>query len=207
MALRLPLADAALLGRLAADWNDAAQRSGPDLVCHEGCTDCCIGPFPITSLDALRLRAGLEELRRRAPERARAIAERADRAAAEMTPVFPGDAATGQLDEDGDEDAEERFCGSFAALPCPALHPETGACELYAFRPVSCRTFGPPVLLNERPLPPCHLCFQGAAPERIEACRVAPDPEGIEDRLLDEIEGDGAPRAHTLIAFALRRGQ
>ncbi|MGB9605252.1 MAG: hypothetical protein ACPL88_05150, partial [Bryobacteraceae bacterium] len=47
-------------------------------------------------------------------------------------------------------------------------------------------------------LPPCGLCFHGATPEQIEACRVAVDPEGLEDALLEEL-GEG----ETLIAFAL----
>ena len=27
-------------------------------------------------------------------------------------------------------------------VPCPALDPETGGCDLYAARPITCRTFG-----------------------------------------------------------------
>ena len=37
---------------------ESARRSGEWLVCKLGCTECCIGPFPITQLDAVRLREG-----------------------------------------------------------------------------------------------------------------------------------------------------
>ena len=41
---------------------EATRRSGRWLVCRPGCTQCCIGAFPINQLDALRLRRGLAEL-------------------------------------------------------------------------------------------------------------------------------------------------
>jgi hypothetical protein len=34
---------------------EAARRSGEWLVCRPGCTQCCIGVFPINQLDASRL--------------------------------------------------------------------------------------------------------------------------------------------------------
>jgi hypothetical protein len=38
---------------------DAYQRGGPHLVCKPGCSQCCIGVFPIAHEDAARLRLGL----------------------------------------------------------------------------------------------------------------------------------------------------
>ena len=40
----------------------AYQRGGPHLVCHPGCSQCCIGVFPIAHEDAHRLREGLTAL-------------------------------------------------------------------------------------------------------------------------------------------------
>jgi hypothetical protein len=48
-------------------------------------------------------------------------------------------------------------------------------------------------------LPPCRLCFQGAAPDEIEACRVEPDLHGVEDRLVRRFGAED----ETLIAFAV----
>ena len=49
--------------------------------------------------------------------------------------------------------------------PCPVLDPETGNCELYESRPMTCRVFGPPVR-SEDGLGVCELCFQGAYGKR-----------------------------------------
>src|SRR5882757_11327952 len=85
----------------------ATRRSGEWLVCRPGCTQCCIGVFPINQLDALRLRRGFKDLERSAPERAAAVQARARDAVARLAGEFPGDPITGILGE-GDE-AEPRF--------------------------------------------------------------------------------------------------
>lgn len=188
--------DRALLEAIDRTMADAATRAGPALACRLGCTACCIGPFAITALDALRLQAGLRALRAVAPERAQAVVARAKAAVAQMRAEFPGDAATGILDED--EAAEERFARRFVALPCPALDPATGGCELYAHRPLTCRTFGPPLWIGTEPVPPCHQCFVDAPAAAVERCRVAPDPDDQEGRLLRQL-----PAGETVVAWAL----
>lgn len=175
---------------------EAAALAGPRLACRPGCTECCHGPFPINALDVRRLRAGLDLLSQRDPERAAAVVERAERLLPVLRSGFPGDPGTGVLD-DGDE-ADEYFA-RHAGLPCPALDPGTGCCDLYEHRPLSCRTFGPPVRIGLSDLPPCRLCFMGASPEEIDACRVEPDPHGVEDRLVRRLGAE----EETLIAFAL----
>lgn len=188
--------DRELLARLAEALERASRRAGSHLACRPGCIECCLGPFPITMLDAWRLQRALQELAARDPARAEAIRRRAERAATRMRPDFPGDPQSGVLS--GDAEAQDEFFERHAALPCPALDPATGLCELYPARPISCRTFGLPVRIGDEDLPPCRLCFRGATAAEIEACRVVVDPEGLEDRLLDEV-GD----AETVIAFAL----
>jgi Fe-S-cluster containining protein len=183
-------------GALAEANRLAATPQGSWLACRPGCTDCCHGPFPINRLDALRLRRGLAELAARAPERARALADRAEAQLPLLRQDFPGDARTGVLSDD--DQAADPFFTRHGDLPCPVLDPDTGRCELYAYRPLTCRTFGPPVRIGEADLPPCRLCFQGASKETVDACRVEPDPHGLEDRLLARL-GD----EETLIAFAV----
>ncbi|MCS7314307.1 MAG: YkgJ family cysteine cluster protein [Bryobacterales bacterium] len=189
-------ADRELLVRLDGALELAARRAGSHLACRPGCIECCIGPFPITALDAWRLRRAFGELEARDPSRAEAIRRRAEMAAALMRADFPGDPQTGILA--GEAEAAERFFERHAALPCPLLDPATGLCELYEARPLSCRTFGLPVRIGSEDLPPCRLCFRQASAAEIEACRVVIDPEGIEDRLLAEAED-----AESVIAFAL----
>lgn len=194
---RVP-SDRRLLEVVGEAMAEAAARAGGHLACRPGCTECCHGPFPINELDARRLRQGLAELAAREPERARAVAERVQAQIPLLSEGFPGDPGTGVL-ADEDEAAEGDYFDRHGALPCPVLDPETGRCDLYTHRPLTCRMFGPPVRIGESDLPPCRLCFQDASPETVEGCRVEPDPHGIEDRLLSRLGEDG----ETLVAFAL----
>jgi len=189
---RRPVDDARLLRVIDACWADAVSRAGEWLACRPGCTPCCIGPFPVTSLDAKRLRRGWQELARRDAERAERVLERARRDVAALRSGFPGDPERGVLDDD--ESHLESFLARHPERACPVLDPESGRCDLYAHRPVVCRTFGPPTRIGGESLPPCRLCFRGASDEEIERCRVEPDAEGLEDRLVRE-------DADTLIAF------
>jgi Fe-S-cluster containining protein len=179
---------------------DVTSKSGAWLVCQPGCTQCCIGPFAINQLDALRLRRGLDDLEKRAPERADGVRERALDAVSRLGPEFPGDAATGLLDEG--EDAARRFVDFANDEPCPALDPETGNCELYEWRPMTCRIFGPPIR-SEDGLGVCELCFQGASDEEIAACELKADPNDLESALLAELEKKTGQRGNTIIAFCL----
>lgn len=179
---------------------DVTRRSGEWLVCRLGCTQCCIGPFAINQLDAFRLRRGLADLAKRDPERAARVRERAREAVARLAPEFPGDPVSGMLDEG--EEAEHRFADFANDEPCPALDPETGACELYESRPMTCRVFGPPVR-SEDGLGVCELCFQGASEKEIAACEMKADPDDLESALLSELEKNTGVRGNTIIAFCL----
>jgi Fe-S-cluster containining protein len=197
-----PAADRKLIQIVDAALTDAARRSGPWLVCRPGCTQCCIGVFPINQLDVRRLRDGLAELAVRAPERATRVRERARDVVTRLAPEFPGDPATGILD--AGEIAERKFAEFANDEPCPALDPETGNCELYESRPMTCRTFGPPVR-SEDGLGVCELCFHGASDKEIAACEMIPDPDDLESTLLSKQEKATGVQGETIIAFALAR--
>ena len=113
---------------------------------------------------------------------------------------FPGDPISGVLHEG--EDAERKFAEFANDEPCPVLDPETGLCELYESRPMTCRVFGPPVR-SEDGLGVCELCFQGASDKEIAACEMKPDPDDLESRLLAELEKNTGKRGNTIIAFCL----
>ena len=169
---------------------DAVRKSGAWVVCKPGCTPCCMGPFPITPLDALRLRDGLRNLHLRDAARAARVVERASESAARLARQFPLDTLGRVLDEESDA-AEDQ--------PCPALDPATGLCDLYDARPITCRTFGPAVHWGSGAVGACELCYAGATDEQIAQCRVEIDPGGLEAQLLDEMD----ERGQTIVAFAL----
>jgi Fe-S-cluster containining protein len=172
--------DESLVRIVDAAMAEAARKSGHWLVCRPGCSDCCKGPFPITQLDARRLREGLAELERSDRQRAARVRERARQAV--------GDAAA-------DDD------------PCPALDPSTGTCDLYAARPITCRIFGPPVRWGSDAVGLCELCFHGASDEEIAACGVEVDPRGLESQLSSELEESTGVCGETSVALALVAAQ
>lgn len=194
-------ADGGLLRVLDADWEAVRARAGAHLACRRGCSDCCHGPFPITRLDALRLRVGLERLARRDPDRAAAIRRRAEAAVERLHEGFVGDADTGRLD--GDERRLDAFLARHATLPCPALDPDDGACTLHDARPVACRVYGPPTRFGDERSPPCDLCFVDADPATVEACRWEPDVGGIEEWILERLGVRAGEEWETLIAHVL----
>jgi Fe-S-cluster containining protein len=179
---------------------DAKRRSGDWLACRPACTQCCIGVFAINQLDALRLRQGLERLESTAPERASAVRSRARDAVQRLSKDFPGDVKTGVLGKSAQ--ARQRFEEFANDEACPALDPQTGLCELYESRPMTCRIFGPPVR-SEDGLGVCELCFQNATDEQIAACEMVPDADDLESRLVREAEKHNGRRGDTIIAFAL----
>ncbi len=203
---RLPAGDGALLQIVDVALADTARRSGEWLACRPGCTQCCIGVFAIHQLDALRLQHGLAKLEKLDPERARRIRSRAQDSIERLASQFPGDVKTGALDaevfEPGSK-AEERFAKFANDEPCPVLDPETGLCELYDARPMTCRTFGPPVR-SEGGLGVCELCFHGATDEQIAACEMVADPDDLEEKLLTQVEKARGKGRQTIIAFAVK---
>jgi Fe-S-cluster containining protein len=198
----LPSRDRELVQITDAALADATRRSGHWLVCRNGCTQCCIGAFAINQLDAARLRNGLAQLEADNPQRAARVRERARQSVARIAAGFPGDPVTGLLAED--QHSEDRFLDFANDEPCPALDPESGACDLYASRPLTCRVFGPPVRSGpEGGLGVCELCFQGATPEEIAACEMQVDPDNLEPELLQELEKTNGARGKTIVAFCL----
>ena len=207
MRTSLPAADQKLVQIVDAALAETARKSGDWLVCRKGCTQCCFGPFAISQLDAVRLRQGLADLSKSDPRRAARVRKRAKQAVALLAPnfpggLFPGDPKTGILDED--EDAEARFADFANDEPCPALDPTTGTCDLYSARPMTCRTFGPPVRSGaEDALGVCELCYHGASDQQIAECEMVADPENLEEKLISEVEKKTGKRGNTIVAFCL----
>jgi Fe-S-cluster containining protein len=148
------------------------------------------------------LRKGLSDLKASDPQRAAQVRKRAKQAVARLAPEFPGDPRFGILDKD--ENAEARFEEFANDEPCPALDPATGACDLYSARPMTCRTFGPPVRSGEENgLGVCELCYRGATENQIAACEMVPDPDNLEEKLIAEAEKKSGKQGNTIVAFCL----
>jgi Fe-S-cluster containining protein len=188
----VPSSDADLIQIVDAAMAEAARRSGAWLACRPGCYQCCFGPFAITPLDAIRLRAGLAVLEASDRERAARVRQRARASVERMRRECPADPVGNALNHD--EAAEDE--------PCPALDPATGTCDLYDARPITCRTFGPAVRFAADSVAVCELCYQGASDAEITACEIAVDPENLQTELLRQLENAGQA-GETVVAFAL----
>jgi Fe-S-cluster containining protein len=196
--MQLPAGDSELVQIMDAALADAARRSGDRLACRVGCTQCCHGAFAINVLDAARLRAGVEALHESDSALACEIERRSKFWIGEHGKDFPGDLLTGLLGESDEE--RERFEEFANEAACPALDPATGRCDVYAWRPMTCRVFGPPVRMEGDALGCCELCFVGASEAEIAACEMTV-PREMESSLLDEL----GPAGETVVAFALLR--
>jgi len=184
--------DSRLIQIIDAALAEAVSKAGTWLKCRPGCYECCLGAFEISGLDAERLRRGLTALATRDAARAERVRIRAGDAAARLRARFPGDTAHRVLNEAADDDD-----------PCPVLDPATGTCDLYEWRPLACRTFGPAIRSGDA-VGTCELCFPGATEEEIASCAVALDPDEIEKPFLQELAGDRTGPA--VIALAIDIG-
>lgn len=204
MRTSLPAADQKLIQIVDAALAETTRKSGDWLVCRKGCTQCCHGPFAISQLDAWRLRKGLDELELSDAKRALRVRQRAQQAVKRLATTFPGNSESGILDED--EDSEAAFAEFANDEPCPALDPATGACDLYEARPMTCRTFGPPVRSGpEEALAVCELCYHGATEQQIADCEMTPDPDSLEAKLIAQTEKLSGKRGNTIVAFCLAK--
>jgi Fe-S-cluster containining protein len=141
----------------------------------------------------------MQKLRSENPALASELKRRAFTWIGEYGPAFPGDVGTGLIgDTESDRDRFEEYANEAA---CPALDPATGRCDVYEWRPMTCRVFGPPVRMGAGDaLGHCELCFNGATTDQVAACEMAM-PHDLEQQLIDQVPTKG----ETLVAFALIR--
>jgi Fe-S-cluster containining protein len=186
----LPILDAALA--------DTTARSGGWLACRPGCHACCVGVFAISQRDVVDLRAGIAAAE---PAVAARIRGRAVASWGRLSGTFPGDASSGVLfTEPEHEEAFEEFGNDEV---CPVLDPVAGTCEMYAARPVQCRTFGPPVRDADDHLTVCELCFVDAPAEEVARCEMDQSWRAAEEEAIEAVEGQTGVRGETVVAFVL----
>lgn len=191
-----PAGDSELVQIMDAALADATRRAGEWLACRPGCNQCCTGVFRISPLDAARLQVGLLELQQRDAALALALQRRIASSREDLSAGFPGDPITGLLSET--DDAKESFESFAEGATCPVLDPATGTCSLYSHRPMTCRTFGPPVWTGDGGYGVCELCFVGAPEAEVARAELhLPSPE-LEEELTQAVGCGG----DTIVAFA-----
>jgi Fe-S-cluster containining protein len=157
------------------------------------------------------LEQGLEQLEKTDPERADRVRRRAAASWGRLAPAFPGDPVTGRLLLDPNSGTSPPEPGpAFEAFgndePCPVLDPESGTCDLYAFRPHTCRIFGPPLAVPDG-YAVCELCFTEANAEAITAAALSEAAEATPETLDRAAVSEGTPPGLTIVSHLLHPGQ
>lgn len=132
---------AALLARVDAWFAGALAAYPDDITCHRGCSACCSGLFDITLPDAALLKSGFDLLPSSIREALTAQAQARIDALRKRRPEFVPPYLLDGLSEEGWLELLAEFDDS----PCLLLDPE-GLCLLYAYRPMTCRLHGLPLM-------------------------------------------------------------
>ena len=140
-----------------------------EITCHHGCSECCRGLFDITLLDALYLKHGFDQLP--ASVQSAVQVQAAGRLDA-LTRKWPDFIRPWTLNHIP-EAQWDAMMPENDETPCPLLS-EQGSCLVYAYRPMTCRLNGIPMidvsgeeLFDEW----CSLNFTGSNPIRFEDLR------------------------------------
>ena len=163
--MHFPARDAELVQIIDASLADAARRAGASSPAALAVRSAATAPSPSMRLTLRASAPACPHFATASPALAaddRAPRPRlARRASARIFPAIPQTGALGTSAAD-----QARFEDFANDAPCPALDPATGRCDVYAWRPMTCRVFGPPVRAagedGAEGLGHCELCFIGA---------------------------------------------
>jgi Uncharacterised protein family (UPF0153). len=147
-----------ILDRADAHFTKVVDEQGQNLMCRVGCTLCCHGLFEIGAADVSLIAEALDTL---PAARRKSLIERGEQIVSAT--------AHPDLREASPEEKEAFFSRTAEGVACPALD-EKGACGIYAWRPIVCRTFGLPLREGNRLLSEvCELNFNSATKGETEA--------------------------------------
>lgn len=109
------------------------ERFASEIVCKKGCADCCSAVFDVSFVEAANIACHFKKLDSTTQQE---ILGRAETALQEWRTLFAGQGDPAQ-----------------ARIRCPLLGPDN-ACVLYQARPINCRTYGVPTVIQGT----AHVC-------------------------------------------------
>lgn len=122
-------------------FSSVSSRFPEHVACVDGCSGCCRGLFDITIPDAALLQQGFTQL----SENVRAgILDKARKRLEKLQAIWPELAPPFILNLRPEQDWEELMPDE-DETPCPLLD-ENGRCLVYAYRPMTCRLHGLPLV-------------------------------------------------------------
>ncbi|ABB40566.1 protein of unknown function UPF0153 [Oleidesulfovibrio alaskensis G20] len=130
------------------------QEAHPECVtCEKGCSDCCYAVFDLSLVEAMYLNHRFGQKFSFGPERS-VIVERADETDRKLVKLK----RQAHRDVQNGRDAEEILQDmGRVRVRCPLLG-ETDGCELYEYRPITCRLYGIPTAIGGK----AHSCGKSA---------------------------------------------
>jgi Fe-S-cluster containining protein len=129
---------AALAARADASFQKLTADYGDLVRCKPGCADCCHAVFGLFPMEAVVVKERFDRLPRKERRAALQRAAKSDRDLRKLRERITGD-----------PDASPRDIRRLATerVRCPLLN-EDQACILYAHRPITCRVYGIPTLIQ-----------------------------------------------------------
>ncbi len=128
--------------RLAAGADQAFERMqrehGDQVRCKPHCTDCCYALFGLFMVEALYLRRHFEDLDRKQRRVALRLGDKAEQELKRLEAAGGGHDATSEMDT---------LSLARQRIRCPLLN-DHQECILYAYRPITCRVYGIPTLIQ-----------------------------------------------------------
>jgi Fe-S-cluster containining protein len=112
-----------------------------EIACRSGCSECCRGQFDITLLDACYLKSGFDRIDAVTRQ---AVLAKAGQRILSLQALWPEFTLPYILNYRPDEEWEE-LMPEEDETPCPLLGVD-GSCLVYAYRPMTCRLNGVPLI-------------------------------------------------------------
>lgn len=129
-------------GQLVAAADEAFCRMerdyGPNIRCQIHCADCCHAVFGLFLIEAVYLRSQFEKL---TAEEQRAVVLRAGRADEQLLQIQR------KLEAYTDDPHLQAYALARERVRCPLLN-DKDECVLYPVRPITCRVYGIPTVIN-----------------------------------------------------------
>ncbi len=138
----------ALVQQADALFGRVRQEYGPCVRCQEGCSDCCHALFDLTLVEALYIKAKFDEQCEGKPREE--LIERANEADRQIYRLKRQAFKEHEQGRPEDQILEEM---ATQRVRCPALNAQD-RCDIYAFRPITCRIYGIPTVIGGK----AHTC-------------------------------------------------
>jgi Fe-S-cluster containining protein len=155
------------------------------LRCTPGCSDCCHAVFDLSLIESVYINYHFyEDLEKDLQDRILERAETSDRQAYRLKRKIHKMLAQGEKSE-----AEVLTLLAEERIRCPFLN-DSDLCDLYACRPITCRTYGLPTIIHGQGYSCGKSAFEGGgAYQSINMDRLNQYLTGLSGELMQEIGG------------------